>query len=94
MQGIRWIALVLALAGIALGVSVEMRVRSLEGKLVPQLIAKIGTPMQKLHDSWRSNHVTKEVTTERNAGETVADFTKRHNDVVKAQLQEFPADNT
>ena len=75
MQGIRWVALGLALFAIGLGVSIEMRVRALEGELIPKIIE--GMNMQTLTNSWRCRNQTVTVATPRNVGETDAAFAAR-----------------
>jgi hypothetical protein len=91
---VRWIALGVALAAIGLGVSIEMRVRALESDLLPKLIERTGYTVQTLTSSWRSKKTTQTVTTPRNAGESDADFAKRHNDIVTLQQAAWPPDNT
>lgn len=81
-----------ALVAVAL-VGVSWQVHGLSSQL-ERITFDPSDAMQSLHDTWRCNHVTKEVTTERNAGESDTDFCSRHNAVVRAQQATFPPDNT
>lgn len=82
----------IAVALLLLG-AVSWQVQSLSAKVTLRQQQELEA-MQTLHDSWRCNHVTKEVTTTRLDGESDADFRKRHNDICVAQQAQFPPDNT
>lgn len=48
--------------------------------------------MQQITSTWTSGSVEHEVTTVRNAGESVDDFTARHNELFEAQKTLYPPD--
>lgn len=89
---IRWVAIGLAGVALVLGLSIEMRVRSLESVLIPKLIDRIA--MQTLHNGWRCRRMNVDVTTTQNTGETLADFTARHNAAVALQVAAYPPEAT
>ena len=90
----RWPVAILAAVAVALalGVSIEMRVRNLESKLIPQILEKMA--MQTLHNGWRCRRMNVDVTTVQQPGETLADFTARHNAAVTIQVAAYPPDAT